>query len=296
MLLCGVFFALFNVYKETFYTPHKNQGNDLYLSSSMNYQGHNEEALEMIKNLQSIPCETVYTKSYDGLKLCGYVYPKNGSNKVAIMCHGYRGTPRRDFSGGAVEMMKAGMNVLLIDERGHGKSEGHSITFGVREQKDVLSWIDFVKQRFGDKVEIVLVGISMGGATVLFSADKVDDNIKIIADCPYSSPKDIISSTLEKLQMPPKFFYPIANLVSILFCHTNLNKTSALKTIKNSNHKILIIHGDSDTIVPHKLSEKIYLENKEKIRYELFPGADHGMCYLIDKQRYQKVVKEFLEE
>lgn len=293
LLLILMFSSLFFLYKQIFYTPHKGQNNDLRLAG-LNYQGHKEEAIALIKNLQTIEYEEIAIKSFDHLKLAGYLYEIKDSKKVAIMCHGFRGTPRRDFSGGAIEMMKLGMNVILIDERGHGKSDGHSITFGVREQKDVLSWIDYVKRRFGNDIEIVLVGISMGGATVLFASNKVDSNIKIIADCPYSTPKEIICETIKKLKLSPKFFYPIVNLTSILFAHTNLNNASAFESVRESQSKILIIHGDVDTIVPYTLSQKIYIENKDKIQYELFPDAEHGISYLIDPKRYRKIIKEFL--
>lgn len=63
-----------------------------------------------------------------------------------------------------------------------------------------------------------------------------------------------------------------------------------------TNHPILIIHGDKDTVVPYTMSEELYKKHPDKIRYELFPGADHGMSYIVDKPRYQRILKEFLSK
>lgn len=296
LLLVGLFIGLSIIYWWVFYTPHKGQDNDFFFGD-LDYQGHLEEAKELISRLSSMESEPVSIKSYDKLKLTGHLYKANNNlNKVAIMCHGYRGTPRRDFSGGAIEMMELGYTVLLIDERGHGGSDGHTITFGIKEQLDAIRWIEYVKSMYGDSVSIVLVGISMGASTVLFASNKIDSDIKIIADCPYNSPKDIINNTIKKLGMSPKIYFPFVNLTSLIFAHTGLLKEDAIKSVKESNNKILIIHGLSDTVVPYQLSEKIYLENKDKVRYETFPNAEHGISYLLDRERYRKIIREFLEE
>lgn len=294
-LLILLFIALLSLYLFTFQSPKKWQSNDFNLNGPF-YRGMEEQVIPLINSIRAIKYdEDIYITSFDKLKLHARVYLNPSSNKVAIMCHGYRGTPCRDFSGGAVEMIKLGYNVILIDERAHGQSQGHSITFGVRETKDVVGWVNYARNRFGENIELVLVGISMGGATVLMSADKVG-KAKIIADCPYSSPKIMLQQTIRAMGLPVRIFYPLVNLSSILFAHTNLNKISPYDSIKNTTNPILIIHGGSDSVVPNWISNDLYLEYPDKIQYELFPGADHGMSYLIDKPRYQKVIVDFLNK
>ena len=295
MLLVLFFVVLYVIYRNVFYSPFQWQKDDLHLSKNINYQGTESQALSLIEGLLAIPYEDVEIKSFDGLKLHGYLYKTEESNEVAIMFHGYRGTPRRDFSGGAVELIKLKKNVLLVDERAHGLSEGHSITFGEREQRDVLAWIEFVKKYFGKSVKITLVGISMGGATVLMAADRVDPEIKIIADCPYSKPKDVIKTTMEKYRLSSNFFYPFVALASIIFSHTRL-KSDALESVKNSTNKILIIHGSADTIVPYQMSERVFLKNRNHVQYELFEGAEHGLSYLKDTERYKRIISYFLSD
>ena len=294
-LLILLFIALLSLYLFTFQSPKKWQSNDFNLNGPF-YRGMEEQVIPLINSIRAIKYdEDIYITSFDKLKLHARLYLNPSSNKVAIMCHGYRGTPCRDFSGGAVEMIKLGYNVILIDERAHGQSQGYSITFGVRETKDVVGWVNYARNRFGENIELVLVGISMGGATVLMSADKVG-KAKIITDCPYSSPKIMLQQTIRAMGLPVRIFYPLVNLSSILFAHTNLNKISPYDSIKNTTNPVLIIHGGSDSVVPNWISNDLYLEYPDKIQYELFPGADHGMSYLIDKTRYQKVIVDFLNK
>ena len=294
-LLLLFFLALFLLYIFIFYSPLKGQLSDFNLQGSKNFRGYEDRIKELIVSLMNKPYEDVYIDSFDKLKLHARLFENKKSHKVAILCHGYRGTAYRDFSGGATELIELGYNVILIDERAHGKSKGHSITFGVRETKDLLSWIEYAKNRFPKDMELLLVGISMGGHTVLNVADKVDKDVKIIADCPYSSPKEILINSIKSVHLPVWFVYPLLNLSSIIFTHENMNKTSAFKTINNSDNKILIIHGDKDSVIPYTNSLALKEAYPDKIRYELFPGADHGVSYVRDTERYKKIIREFLK-
>ena len=292
-LLVLLFIGLLGLYLYSFYSPKKGQSDHYNLNSPI-YRGMEEQVKPLIDGIIAIPYEDAYITSFDKLKLHARVYLKENSKKVAVLCHGYRGTPYRDFSGGAVEVLKLGYNVILIDERAHGLSQGHSITFGVRETRDAIDWVKYARNRFGEDIDLALIGISMGGAVVLMAADKVG-KAKIIADCPFSAPKVILQQTVKELGLPVPIFYPLVNLSSIIFTHTNLNKLSAYDSIKNTTNKVLIIHGGSDSVVPNWISNDLYQEYPDKIQYELFEGADHGMSYLVDKPRYQHIIREFLK-
>ena len=295
-LILLFFLAVFLLYHFIFYSPLKGQLNDFNLQDSTNYRGYEERIKNLITDLMNKPYEDVYIRSFDKLKLHARLFENKNTNKVAILCHGYRGTAYRDFSGGATEMIELGYNVILIDQRAHGLSEGHSITFGVRETKDLLSWIEFVKERFGQDIDLVLVGVSMGGHVVLSVANQVDKEVKIIADCPYSSPKAILHNSIKSVHLPIWLFYFLINLAAILFTHENMSKTSVYDIIKDSENKILIIHGDKDSVVPYTNSLALKEAFPDKIQYELFPGADHGVSYVVDTKRYKEIVRAFLNE
>ena len=293
-LLIVLFIAELLLHHFVFYSPLKGQINDYNLEGSKQYIGFEDRIKDLITNLKNEPYKDAYVDSFDGKKLHARRYDNPLSNRVAILCHGYRGTAYRDFCGGAREVLDKGMNMLLIDQRAHGSSEGHSITFGVRETKDVLKWIEYARKEFGEEKQIILIGISMGAFTVLNCADKVPENTLIIADCPYASPKEILINSIKSIKLPVWLFYPLTNFASILFGHTNLNKVSAYDSIKNTKCKVLIIHGDNDSVVPYECSKKLAETYPDKIRYELFHTADHGMSYVVDTERYKKIINEFL--
>ena len=294
-LLIFLISILIAIHRIIFYSPKKGQNNDLQLTESTQFLGLTDIITKLITDLRDVPCEHVYTMSKDHKKLHSRLYRNKNSNRVVIMFHGYRGTARRDFSGAGMHMIKKGYNVLLVDERGHGESKGHSITFGAKEKWDVLTWISFAKKEFGENIDLVLAGISMGAASILFAAQYIDRPVKLICDCPFSTIEEVLCSFMRKLKLRVWYTWPLTKLSSLLICHASLTKDDASKSLKNSLAKALIIHGEKDTVVDYNFSYRVYLENKEKVRYELFPDTDHGVSYMTDTERYIRVIDEFIE-
>ena len=251
-----------------------------------------------IYELEKEPCEDVYITSYDNLNLHARFYKYNDSNKFAVLCHGFRGTGIRDFSGGFFMMRDLGFNIFLIDERGHGLSDGKLITMGVRERKDIRDWTKYVASRFPNS-EIALVGISMGAASVLMASDlNLPENVKcIVADCPYSSPKAIVQKTCKfDLHIPLWIGWPAVYLGALIFYHFNLNSGDARKSVKNTNKPCLIFHGLSDNVVPQEMSLEIYNANPKMVERYTFEGAKHGLSFLVDTERYKKISRDFLSK
>ena len=295
LLLILLFAVLIIIHHIVFYSPKKGQNDDFQLTESTQFLGLTDIINRLITDLCAVPCEHVYTQSKDHKKLHARLYRNKNSNRMVIMFHGYRGTARRDFSGAGMHMIKKGYNVLLVDERGHGESKGHSITFGAKEKWDVLTWISFAKKEFGENIDLVLAGISMGAATILFASQYIKEPVKLICDCPYSTIKEVLCSFMKKLNLRVWYTWPLTKLSSLVISHACLTKDDASKSLKNSLARALIIHGEKDTIVDHNFSYRVYLENKEKVRYELFPNTDHGVSYMTDTDRYIRVIDEFLE-
>ena len=264
--------------------------------TGVGYDQYHDEMIELIRGSDVIPYEQVSVKSFDGLTLKARLYIVNEKAPVHIQFHGYRGQAVRDFSGGVRLPMESGHNVLLVDQRAHGNSEGHVITFGVKERKDVLTWVNYVVDRFGIDTKIALEGISMGAATVLMASNLDMPNVKaIFADCPYSSPKEITLKVSKEMGLPTFLAYPLLWIGGIIYAHFNLNSESASKSVKDSKYPILIIHGQADRFVPIEMSRKLKAINPN-IELEEFDGAAHGMSYLVDMDRYKRLVKTFMDK
>ena len=251
-----------------------------------------------IGTFEAEPFEEVTISSHDGLRLRGRYYHYADGAPLEIMCHGYKGNAIRDFCGNWAVAKKDGRNVLLIDQRCHGKSEGHTITFGILERRDVLGWINWANQRFGE-IPILLSGVSMGAATVLMvSGMELPGNVKaVVADCPYDAPSNIIKKVLgQDMGMPVSIVYPLIRFGGIVYGKFNLNGDSPLEAVKRTKLPILLIHGDDDRFVPYAMSENIHGAAPEKITFHTVPGAGHALNYVKDPETYTRVLREFTDK
>lgn len=254
-----------------------------------------EDILYLIDAANALPYEAVTITSHDGLVLSGRYYHQREGALLNICFHGYRGTPSRDFSGGLQVMLRQGHNVLMIEQRAHCSSQGHTISFGIKERLDCLDWVRYALQRFGEETQILLVGISMGAATVLMASELElpSQVVGIIADCPYSAPKAIIHKVCGDMRLPVQFSTWLACVSAKLFGHFDLTESTALEAVKHAAVPILLIHGEEDNFVPCQMSMEIQAADPARIKLQLFSGAGHGLSYLIDQERYEQVVRDF---
>lgn len=292
ILLGGAYYA----YRVAFFSPMKGR-DQIPTIRGEQYDPYREDMARVYQQLNERPCEFVSITSHDGLKLSGrYYYVKDGA-PLDICFHGYRSSAMTDFSGGSELSFQLEHNVLLVDERAHGKSEGRTISFGIQERQDLLRWVDYAINRFGSDVQILLYGVSMGGATVLMASElDLPANVKgIIADCPYSSPIDIILFVGRDMPIPQWLIRPFAILGAKIFGGFDLNETDAARAVKNTKVPILIIHGDDDRFVPCEMSNIVSSNPQMVTRYTIH-NAGHGISYLVDTQQYHKYVKEFLDK
>lgn len=289
--------AAYGIYRFGFYSPRGKQNNDHNILVHMKSQEQYDNTIALIDSLNARPFEKVRIRSFDGLILSGRYYHTNDAAPLAILCHGYRGTPSRDFCGGANICFDMGMNVLLIEERAHCSSEGHTISFGVNERFDVLLWTQYAVERFGSEVRILLAGISMGAGTVLMaSALELPENVKgILADCPFTSPADIVMHVGRSMKLPMKAAYPLACLAAEFFGGFSLTDADASEAVRSAKVPILLIHGEEDELVPCEMGKKIADANPDMVEFHSFPGAHHGLSYVEDTPLYTRLVKTFCE-
>lgn len=251
-----------------------------------------------IAGFENEPFEQVQIKSRDGLTLYGNYYHIADGAPLEIQFHGYKGNAIRDFSGAWKIAREAGRNVLLIDERCHGRSEGHTITFGIKERFDCLEWIKYANERFGN-VPILLSGVSMGAATVLMAAGQnLPENVKaVIADCPYDAPSNIIKKVLgQDMGMPVKLVYPLIRFGGMVYGGFNLDSDSPVAAVQRAKVPILLIHGDDDRFVPYEMSCNIHAAAPETIEFHTVPGAGHALNYMTDPENYHKIIHSFTEK
>lgn len=242
--------------------------------------------------------QDVYIKSHDGLTLYGVYIPAENPKGTILLAHGYRSNKLVDFGLVFDFYHNSGMNILVVDQRAHGNSEGKLITFGVKESRDMRSWIEYHNNTFG-KYPMILSGLSMGASTVLYLADEdLPENVKgIIADCGFTSPKEIISTVYRRvIHLPAVPSIWAAELFARIIAGFSLSEKDTTITLKNSRLPVLMVHGVDDGFVPCEMTRKGYASCTGKKQVLLVEGADHGVSFLVDRPRYTQLVTDFLRE
>ena len=285
----------------TFYSPkRKPVGNDEYpMPPGEVYEPFHDVIRNWTKSIREMPHEDIEITSYDGLRLCGQYFEYESGAPVELLFHGYRGSAERDLCGGVERCFAIGRNALIINQRASAESEGSVITFGIKEHRDCLSWINYAVKRFGEDSKIIITGVSMGAATVMMAAgEQLPENVVcVLADCGYSSAREIIKKVIADMGLPPKVFYPFVKLGALVFGGFKLEENSPIEAMKRCKIPIIFIHGDTDAFVPCDMSRELYEAcSSEKKRFVTIPGAGHGLAFPANKQMYLNALIEFEKE
>ena len=286
-------------YLMAFYSSNKkHNNNEIILPDNEIFKVYRELIISDIETARKMDYKEFSVKSFDGLTLYGKYFESFKNAPIEIMFHGYRGDGERDLSTGIRRAKACGRNVLIVDQRGHGKSDGHTISFGIKERFDCISWINLVIKEFGDDIEIILTGISMGAATVMMASSlELPCNVKgILADCGYDTPKNIIKKYISDMHLPATLFYPFVKIGALLFGHFNIDSASPLESVKESKVPIIFIHGEGDTFVPCDMSKRLYNACSNKKHLTIIKDAEHGISYLFDPDFYVTELEYFFKD
>lgn len=226
---------------------------------------------------------------------------KKPTDKTAVIIHGYGGKGELMYYA-AKAFYEKGFNVVVPDCRGHGKSQGSYIGMGWHDRKDIALWCDKIINA-NNNAEIVLYGVSMGGAAVMMaSGESLPENVKcIVEDCGYTSVYDEFKYQLKKLFSISKIFPVdiILNFVSVVCKFKSgysFKEADAVSQVKKCKKPILFIHGKNDDFVPCEMVYRLY--NSAKCEKELFivDNAGHGVSVFADKNRYWEKVFGFIKK
>lgn len=247
--------------------------------------------------LEDHHAQDVYMYNRDGLKLHAYWIPAEAPKGTMLLAHGYRSTPLADFSAALDFYHNRGMNLLIPSQRSHGKSEGRYITFGVKESGDMLEWLTYHNSQFG-AYPVILSGLSMGASTVMYMADAdLPKNVKgIIADCGFTSPKEILSSVFRAVtHLPAAPTLIFTEWFARIFAGFSLTEKDSRITLAKSKLPILMIHGTEDDFVPCDMTKQGYCACTSSKHLLLVEGAEHGVSFLVDAERYKQMLTSFLD-
>ena len=242
--------------------------------------------------------EELTIRSRDGLKLCGSYLEAPDAKACMLLCHGYRSRGGLDFALVLRTLYEHGCSVLVIDQRAHGRSEGKYIAYGVLERYDCQQWAWFLHAKLGGRVPIFLEGMSMGASTVMMAAELAlpPSVVGIIADCGYNSPWEELRHCIKYCYHLPVFpVLPLTELMCRLVAGYSLKGASAAASLANSPLPLLIIHGMDDDFVPATMTAENYAAAAGEKRQILVPGARHALSYLVDRERLEKELLDFID-
>jgi len=290
-LLIGIAIVLTSFYALTNYTFNKVVNE----AKNSRIKGFSEDPFE--KYLR----EDVELVSKDNLKLRGTFIPYFQKiaevKKTIILVHGYTATSE-SMSDFITPFLSQGWSVLLIDQRGHGKSEGQYASYGYHEKEDLDDWVNWVMAKNEGKHQVIgLLGISMGAGTVLEYA-AINKHVKfIIADCSYSDLEELLKYQIRDIRNIPA--YPLLNALDVMLklrVGFNIKAVSPLKTVRDTNIPIMFIHGSEDRFVPTQMSKDLYEVKTGKKKLLIIEGASHANSYWTNKNLYEKEMWDFIDK
>ena len=243
--------------------------------------------------------EPLTIQSADGLVLKGYYLPApTASSRTVILFHGYRSTAKMMAGFARFYHAELGCNILVPDARGHGESQGSVIGMGWADRPDVLGWVREAEKQAGADAQIVLAGISMGGAAVMMAAgEALPGSVRcVIEDCGYDSVYNEFKYQLKRMYGLPAFpLLPAASLICKIRAGFFFGEASCILQLKKAQVPVLFIHGAEDDFVPPDMMRSCYEACVSPKQFWLVPNAGHGLAFQTDPEAYKRTVQGWLD-
>ncbi|HJW15515.1 MAG TPA: alpha/beta fold hydrolase [Flavisolibacter sp.] len=242
----------------------------------------------------SFPITQVPLKLNEDLSIDTWYAEVPDSRKCIIMFHGYSSN-KSFLNAEAFRFRQWGYNVLMVDLRAHGKSQGTVTGFGYKETEEVRKAFDFARAQ-GNHY-ITLYGVSMGAVLVIKAvAQQVVAPDAIITDMPFGSLHDHLKARARVTGFasePFAFFTTLWIGIESGFNGFSLNTSEYAKSV---TCPVLLQWGEQDRYVTAKETASIYYhlasQNKKLV---LYPEADHDSYLQSDPMLWEKEVGGFLK-
>jgi dipeptidyl aminopeptidase/acylaminoacyl peptidase len=247
---------------------------------------------------RGVAFEEVSFRSFDGTRLDGWWFEAGAERPTVIALHGVTKN-RTDMVRFALALGRAGINVLLFDGRGHGRSESRFVTYGYYEKRDVEAAIDFAVLTKGvSDLRIGLAGISMGAAISLQVAAANRRVRAVWTDSPFSSLTRVSMDRLRGwTRLPENALFPVmwaAMKMAERRGRFSVSAVNPLALAASIGCPVYLVHGDADRVIGVDHSRSIFdaLASAEKHLW-IIPGVAHGRGFRRVTDEYAERLVDF---
>ncbi|MBO4374391.1 MAG: alpha/beta hydrolase [Lachnospiraceae bacterium] len=244
--------------------------------------------------------EDRFLTSRDGIRLHALWLRAEEPERIVLLSHGYRGSSFGDFANMAKFLHENGCDLLFVDQRCCGESGGRYITFGAKEQWDILDWTYMLASENDADLPIYLYGESMGAAAVLMAAGHdLPARVRgLICDCGFSSMKQQLRDIAAEW-----FHLDHIGLLLLrvdLFCRIladfRMSDSDTAKALSVNRVPVLFFHGKEDTFVSVKNSVRNHEACAAPNELVIIDKARHLCSAYADEGLYRKKVLEFFSD
>jgi uncharacterized protein len=226
-----------------------------------------------------------------GLKIQGWWIPAQANRGTLIVLHGL-GATRQDHLRWALPLWRSGLNLVLIDLREHGASEGEFFTYGFHEWKDVAGVIDTLEARKLGAGPIVVLGISAGGSVAVSAAAHDDRIAGLVTIGAFAD----LSQTIER-QTPwlSSGMRSRGMRRAETLAQFDIAQTSPQTLIAQVKGPKLIMHGQLDDYIPFHDGEVLFAAATGEKAFYPIPGANHATMLSADGDRVREKIVDFVD-
>ena len=282
-----------------FYGLIVNPKNGLEGKSEEEYTEYERAVKKAEAILRAMPSEPVEVLTHDNLTLRGNFIRAKGNSKISILClHGYTSNGYAEFSEKAQDYLEKGWNVLLVNHRNHGPSDGKYVGFATLDRIDALLWLKEIEKLVPGGV-IFITGVSMGGATAMQTANlDLPKSVKgIIEDCGFTTCREeFLWRARTVVKKAPAWAMEGIGLYMKVFAGYGLGDSSSIIACKEAKVPMMFIHGNADQVVPVEMAYQCYEACTTEKELVIVEGCAHARAHYHAREQYMEAVSRFVDK